>query len=109
MNRAKVILDTVDVDMPPYERSTTGMWIDVSREALKLMKDKGFNIAEAIHSAQHAFLNRFPMVADLRTECKAAEKEYKAAGTQRKRPARYVAIGYFCLVIPLKLAKCHIL
>ncbi|ETW85689.1 hypothetical protein HETIRDRAFT_308737, partial [Heterobasidion irregulare TC 32-1] len=87
---AKVILDTVDVDMPPYERSTTGMWIDVSRETLKLMKDKGFNIAEAIHSAQHAFLNRFPMAADLRTECKAAEKEYKAAGTQRKRPARVI-------------------
>lgn len=86
----KVILDVVDVDMPPWERTSTGLWIDISKSVLDLMKDKGINPAEAIHSAQHAFLNRFPMSSELRTECKAPEKEYKATATKRKRPARFV-------------------
>ncbi|THH10992.1 hypothetical protein EW146_g8195 [Bondarzewia mesenterica] len=88
--RGHIILDTVDVDMPPYERTTMGMWIDVSKDTLELMKEKGMNPAEAIHSAQHAFLNRSPMPSELRTECKAPEKEYKATGTERKRPARLI-------------------
>jgi DEAD/DEAH box helicase domain-containing protein len=45
---------------------------------------------EAIHAAEHAILNRFAMSVDLRTECKAAEKEYKATESKRKRPARHV-------------------
>ncbi|KAI0051412.1 P-loop containing nucleoside triphosphate hydrolase protein [Auriscalpium vulgare] len=84
------ILDIVDVQMPPYERSTTGMWIDVSKKAMDLMSRRSINAAEAIHSAEHAFLNRFTMASDLRTECKAAEKEYKATESRRKRPARLV-------------------
>lgn len=39
-------------------------------------------------SAQHAFLNRFVMGADLGTECKAPEKENKVTESNRKRPAR---------------------
>jgi DEAD/DEAH box helicase domain-containing protein len=35
------------------------------------MLSRDINAAEAIHAAQHAFLNRFPMAADLKTECKA--------------------------------------
>ena len=50
----------------------------------------GIHPAEAIHAAEHAFLNRFALAADLGTECKAAEKEYKATATTRKRPARCV-------------------
>lgn len=46
------------------------------------------NAAEAIHSACHAFLNRFSMQADVNTECKVPVKEYLAAGSKRKRPAR---------------------
>ena len=61
--------------MPPYERTTTGLWIDVSKEALELMKMLGLSLAAAIHSAQHAVLNRFALSADLRTECKPDEKE----------------------------------
>jgi DEAD/DEAH box helicase domain-containing protein len=52
------------------------------------MRVKGINPAEAIHAAEHAFLNRFAMAADMKTECKAAEKEYKTTESQRKRPAR---------------------
>ncbi|KAA1474847.1 DEAD H helicase [Dentipellis sp. KUC8613] len=93
--RNKVILDVVDVDMPPYERTTMGMWIDIPLPTLAFMKERGINPAEAIHSAEHAFLNRFSLAAELRTECKAAEKEYKAATSQRKRPARLIFYDIF--------------
>lgn len=35
-------------------------------------------------------MNSFALAADLRTECKAAEKEMKAAESRRKRPARLI-------------------
>ncbi|TFK81693.1 DEAD/H helicase [Polyporus arcularius HHB13444] len=88
--RNKAIIDAVDLDTPPWQRETTGMWLDIPKPVLDLMKDSGMNPAEAIHSAQHAFLNRFPLAVDLRTECKVPEKEYKASTSQRKRPARLI-------------------
>lgn len=88
--RNGVILDTVDLETLPLEQDTTGFWIDVPNTLLQLMQSKGINAAEAIHAAQHAFLNQFPLAEDMRTECKAEEKEYKAAESQRKRPARCV-------------------
>ncbi|KIK06641.1 hypothetical protein K443DRAFT_129904 [Laccaria amethystina LaAM-08-1] len=94
--RHGVILDTVDLETLPLEQNTTGFWIDVPNTLLQLMQSKGINAAEAIHAAQHAFLNQFPLAEDIRTECKAEEKEYKAAESRRKRPARlifYDAIG----------------
>ena len=62
--------------------------MDVPNPILNLMRVKGIIPAEAIHAAQHAFLNRFDMGADMKTDCKAAEKEYKTTESQRKRPAR---------------------
>ncbi|TFY60627.1 hypothetical protein EVJ58_g5017 [Rhodofomes roseus] len=88
--RNKAIIDAVDLDTPPYERESTGMWMDVPRPTLELMKNSGINAAEAIHAAEHAFMNRFALAADLKTECKVAEKEYKATMSQRKRPARLI-------------------
>ncbi|KAI9452326.1 P-loop containing nucleoside triphosphate hydrolase protein [Russula earlei] len=82
------IIESVEVDMPPYENTTTGMWIDVSKDALNFLDIEGASRAGAIHSASHAFLNRFPMAADLRTECKPIEKEMKVS--TRKRPARLI-------------------
>ena len=87
-SRNKQILDAVDLDAAPWERETTGMWIDIPKNILQLMNEKGINAAEAIHAAQHAFLNRFALAADLKTECKPPEKEYAAKESKRKRPAR---------------------
>ncbi|KAJ7771770.1 hypothetical protein B0H16DRAFT_1660723 [Mycena metata] len=89
------ILDTVDLDSDPWERETTGFWIDVPLPTLELLRHKGFKPAAAIHSAAHAVLNRF-LLTDVKTECKAPEKENKAQESSRKRPARlifYDAIG----------------
>ncbi|KAI0080595.1 DEAD/H helicase [Panus rudis PR-1116 ss-1] len=88
--RNKAIIERVDLDTPPWERETTGLWLDVPRNTLQLMKDTGINPAEAIHAACHAFLNRFVLAKDLATECKVAEKEYKATESKRKRPARLI-------------------
>ncbi|KAI0282173.1 P-loop containing nucleoside triphosphate hydrolase protein [Russula aff. rugulosa BPL654] len=83
--RGQTIIDTVWVDMPPYENTTTGMWIDVSKEALDIL---GGDAAAAIHAAAHAFLNQFPMAGDLRTECPVPQKEMTKKESSRKRPGR---------------------
>lgn len=58
----------------------------------KFSNGSHLNIAsqEAIHAAEHAFLNQFPLQADVRTECKVAIKEYKTEQSSRQRPARFV-------------------
>ncbi|KAG9006140.1 hypothetical protein FRB94_000965, partial [Tulasnella sp. JGI-2019a] len=89
------ILDTVDLDTPPFERQTNGMWIDVPNPVLDLIKRKGLHPAEAIHAAAHAVLNLAPLFAtassgDVKTECKVAQKEYASKPTTRKRPARLI-------------------
>lgn len=88
--RNQRILDTVDLDTPTWERETTGFWIDLPTSLLDLMRDKKIDAAEAIHSAEHALLNRFGLSDDIKTECKASEKEYRVTASQRKRPARSV-------------------
>jgi len=88
--RNNVILDYVDLEMPPFERRSTGFWIDVPKTTLALLRRKGFDAAEAIHSAEHGILNRFSMAADVKTECKVPIKEYMAADSKRKRPARLI-------------------
>ena len=84
------ILDTIDLENPPYKRDTVGFWLDVPRSTLELMREKGVNPAEAIHAATHALMNRFDLGHEIKTECKVPEKEYgkNAKETRRKRPAR---------------------
>jgi DEAD/DEAH box helicase domain-containing protein len=69
------IFDKVQVEMPPYENTTTGMWIDVPKDVRHFLAAEGIAYTAAIHSASHAFLNQFPMAADLRTECKDDEQK----------------------------------
>ena len=58
------------MDTPPFERETTGFWIDVPKHLLDVLSASNINAAEAIHSANHAIMNRFAMAQDLKTECK---------------------------------------
>ncbi|KAJ3741927.1 P-loop containing nucleoside triphosphate hydrolase protein [Lentinula detonsa] len=88
--RHNVILDVVDVESSPWIHETVGMWIDVPDLVLRLLRDKFIKPAAAIHSAEHAFLNQFPLASDIRTECKAEEKEYLKKESRRKRPARLI-------------------
>ena len=66
------------------------MWLDVPNYILGMLTEVAIHPAAAIHAAEHAFLNRFSMSQDVRTECKAIEKEvYSNKDSVRKRPARY--------------------
>ncbi|KAM6500695.1 P-loop containing nucleoside triphosphate hydrolase protein [Amanita muscaria] len=88
--RNQKIIDTVDLNTPVWERETTGFWIDLPRQILELMQSKNIDAAEAIHAAQHALINCFGFQQDIKTECKASEKEYKVTESQRRRPARLI-------------------
>ncbi|KIW34037.1 uncharacterized protein PV07_00839 [Cladophialophora immunda] len=87
------ILDAVAVDNPPIIIHSKGLWLDVPKYALQILKDKRLNLAAGIHAAEHALMSLMPqfvvsMPGDVRTECKNALKEFAKKETQRKRPAR---------------------
>ncbi|KAJ7632232.1 P-loop containing nucleoside triphosphate hydrolase protein [Roridomyces roridus] len=93
--RNNTILDTVSLDSEPWEHETTGFWMDLPAPTLELLRSKNFKPAAAIHSAEHGLLNQF-ILSDVKTECKAIEKENKLEESARKRPARlifYDAVG----------------
>ncbi len=93
VDKKRRILDAVQVDNPPIEILSKGMWLDVPKQALEILNSRRLNIAGAIHAAEHAVLSLMPnfvvsMPGDVRTECKNALKELAKKETSRKRPAR---------------------
>ncbi|KAL8825562.1 MAG: hypothetical protein Q9191_004332, partial [Dirinaria sp. TL-2023a] len=93
VDRKRRILDAVQVDNPPVEILSKGLWLDVPKPALRILASRRINIAGAIHAAEHAMLSLMPqyvisMPGDVRTECKNALKELATKETSRKRPAR---------------------
>lgn len=93
VDKKRRILDAVQVDNPPIILFSKGMWVDVPKEALKILVDRRLNVAGAIHAAEHAVLSLMPnfvvsMPGDVRTECKAPQKEFAQKESSRKRPAR---------------------
>lgn len=76
-------------------RNSHGLWLDVPPLAIEILRSKNLHIAGSIHGAEHALLSLTPMfvmsvTGDVRTECKAPEKEFAGMKTSRKRPARSV-------------------
>lgn len=93
LDKKRRILDAVQVDNPPIEIFSKGMWLDVPKSALDLLNSRRLNIAGAIHAAEHVVMSLMPqfvvsMPGDVRTECKNATKELAKKETSRKRPAR---------------------
>ncbi|MCJ1484285.1 hypothetical protein MMC06_004453 [Schaereria dolodes] len=93
VDKKRRILDAVQVDNPPIEIFSKGMWLDVPKIALEILISRRLNVAGAIHAAEHAILSLMPnfvisMPGDVRTECKNALKEFAKKETSRKRPAR---------------------
>jgi DEAD/DEAH box helicase domain-containing protein len=93
IDKKRRILDAVQVDNPPIILLSKGMWLDIPRCAMEILKSRRLNIAAGIHAAEHAILSLMPnfvisMPGDVRTECKFAPKEFAKKETQRKRPAR---------------------
>ena len=93
LDKKRRILDAVQVDNPPIEILSKGLWLDVPKFAMDLLNSRRLNVAGAIHAAEHAILSLMPqfvisMPGDVRTECKVAIKEFAKKETSRKRPAR---------------------
>lgn len=93
VDQKRRILDAVAVDNPPIIIYSKGLWLDIPRYALVILKEKRLNLAAGIHAAEHAVMSLMPqfvvsMPGDVRTECKNALKEFAKKETQRKRPAR---------------------
>lgn len=93
------ILDTVDLNSPPFIRQSHGLWLDVPASALEILLLKNLHPAASIHAAEHALMSLTPMIAmctegDVRTECKQPEKELASTPSSRKRPARCVALRF---------------
>lgn len=93
IDKKRRILDAVQVDNPPIDIFSKGMWLDVPKSALDILNSRRLNVAGAIHAAEHAILSLMPqfvisMPGDVRTECKNALKEFATKETSRKRPAR---------------------
>ena len=93
IDKKRRILDAVQVDNPPIILFSKGMWLDVPKSAMEILKSRRLNIAAGIHAAEHSVLSLMPnyvisMPGDVRTECKFAMKEFAKKETQRKRPAR---------------------
>ncbi|KAL6717152.1 ATP-dependent 3'-5' DNA helicase [Lecanora helva] len=93
VDKKRRILDAVQVDNPPIDIFSKGMWLDVPKSALQILNSRRLNVAGAIHAAEHAILSLMPqfvisMPGDVRTECKNALKEFATKETSRKRPAR---------------------
>ncbi|TWU75563.1 hypothetical protein ED733_006305 [Metarhizium rileyi] len=93
VDRKGRVLDAVQVDNPPVIRHSKGMWLDVPKVALDILRNRQLNSAAAIHAAEHAVMSLLPtfvisMPEDVRTECKVTLKEFSKKETQRKRPAR---------------------
>jgi len=84
--RHKTVVDAVDLLTPPCERETTGFWIDLPASVLDALRLSGIDSAEAIHAAEHAFLNHFPLSEDLKTDCRVVRENNK--DSQAKRISR---------------------
>src|SRR5690606_28062032 len=95
VDRKGRVLDSVEIDNPPLVIDAKGFWLDIPTVALEIMKSKHMHVAAGIHAAEHAILSLLPAFissnadgGDVRTECKAPEKEFLKRESARKRPAR---------------------
>lgn len=107
LNKNGRVIDAVDMDNPPIDILSKGMWLDVPKQALDILASRNLNAAAAIHAAEHAVMSLIPTFvisspSDLRTECKVAQKEMGGKQSQagnipgrptpppprRQRPAR---------------------
>jgi len=73
---------------PPWERETTGFWIDVPNNILQHLSFLQIDGAAAIHAAEHAFLNQFHLSTDVKTDCRVAKEDYQDAAVPVVRPPR---------------------
>ena len=93
LDKHRRVLDAVHIDNPPVVIRSRGLWLDVPRAALELLRARRLNLAAGIHAAEHAVLSLMPqfvvsMPGDVRTEFMVAIMVFANTPTPRTRPAR---------------------
>ncbi|CAZ84676.1 unnamed protein product [Tuber melanosporum] len=91
IDRAKRVLDAVEIDSPPITKLAKGMWLDVPVSALDILTLKNIDAAAAVHAAEHAVLNLFgnfvtSVSGAVKTECKSAVKSEEPEGKGKGKP-----------------------
>lgn len=66
--------------------------MDLPTSILDALRSSNIDSAEAVHAAEHAFLNHFPLSEDLKTDCRVVLEDNK--DSQVKRYPRYDSILY---------------
>ncbi|CAI8506825.1 unnamed protein product [Hanseniaspora opuntiae] len=87
------VIDAVETYNPPFCYRSKGFWIDIPEKCLTYLEEKCINKAASIHAAEHAIISCLPKYIitgfnEIKTECKAPEKEFSSRTTERIRPAR---------------------
>jgi len=87
------VIDAVETYNPPFSYRSKGFWIDIPEKCLEYLEEKCINKAASIHAAEHAIISCLPKYIitgfnEIKTECKAPEKEFSSRTTERIRPAR---------------------
>ncbi|XBW35713.1 hypothetical protein QEN19_001283 [Hanseniaspora menglaensis] len=87
------IIDAIETYNPPFKFKSKGFWIDLPEKCLEYLERKSLNKAASIHAAQHCLISCLPKYIitgfnEIKTECKAPEKEFSQRTTERVRPAR---------------------
>lgn len=60
---SRKVLDTVDLDLPPNELTTTAIWYEWAHETIRLAGLRDFNLPGALHAAEHAAIGILPLFA----------------------------------------------
>lgn len=84
------ILEAIPVDNPPVIRYAKGVWLDVPKAALELLRAHKLDPVDAIHATQHILMKMVPTLVatppgDIKATCAVAKKEHAREGTTRKR------------------------
>lgn len=96
VNSSGKILDAIEVNNPPIKYNSKGIWIDLNKTIIEMIKDHQLNLPAAIHAVQHSIMNIIPKSIsigskdEINCECKAPEKEFAHRESKRKRPSRII-------------------
>ena len=87
------VVDAIETYNPPFTYKSKGFWIDLPEKCLSYLESRNLNKAASIHAAQHCLISCLPKYIitgfnEIKTECKAPEKEFSKRTTERVRPAR---------------------
>ena len=81
-------MEVIDLVLPPFELSTHGFWVDLPRGTKAAVEEAGILFRDAMHAAQHVFVNCLPLF--VRCDRADIETEHASIDQIRDRPGRFI-------------------